>query len=139
MDSRESTSPNDRLVLLTSLSYEAKMKGTAFVFMVFISGLLLAGLPARLASNSEGPGPLKIQSLQNRISPAHRLLLADRTDTKDSITYGTDPDMERAMEEQAREEKEKEDKAWNMLQHMQLYKDNGKPSRPAQPNNTPPQ
>ncbi|MGO9018465.1 MAG: hypothetical protein ACLQVJ_08960 [Syntrophobacteraceae bacterium] len=40
------------------------------------------------------------------------------------------------MEEQAREEKEKEDKAWNMLQHMQLYKDNGKPSRPAQPNNT---
>lgn len=55
MDSRESTSPNDRLVLLTSLSYEAKMKGTAFVFMVFISGLLLAGWPARLASNSEGP------------------------------------------------------------------------------------
>ncbi|MGA3113135.1 MAG: hypothetical protein ABSF90_01745 [Syntrophobacteraceae bacterium] len=82
---------------------------------------------------------MKIQSLQNRISPAHRLLLADRTDTKDSITYGTDPDMERAMEEQARAEKEKEDKAWNMLQHMQLYKDNGRPPRPAQPNNTPPQ
>jgi hypothetical protein len=47
--------------------------------------------------------------------------------------------MERAMEEQARAEKEKEDKAWNMLQHMQLYKDNGRPPRPAQPNNTPPQ
>jgi hypothetical protein len=118
---------------------KAKMKGTAFVFMVLISGLLLVGLPARITSNSEGPGPLKIQSLQNRISPAHRLLLADRTDTKDSITYGTDPDMERAMEEQARAEKEKEDKAWNMLQHMQLYKDNGRPPRPAQPNNTPPQ
>jgi hypothetical protein len=116
------------------------MKGTAFFLMTLISGLLLIGWSACIASNCEEPGPLKIQSLQNRTSLPHRLLLADRTDTKDSIIYGTDPDMERAMEEQAREEKEKEDKAWNMLQHMQLYKDDRKPPRASPPNNnTPPQ
>lgn len=113
------------------------MKGTAFFFMILMSGLILIGWSACIASNCEEPGPLKIQSLQNRTSLPHRLLLADRTDTKDSIIYGTDPDMERAMEEQAREEKEKEDKAWNMLQHMQLYNEDRKPPRASRPTTTP--
>ena len=68
-----------------------------------------------------------------------RQLMADRTDTKDSIIYSTDPEMERAMEEQEREEKEKEEKSWKMLQHMHLYKDNGKRPHSAQPDNAPPQ
>jgi hypothetical protein len=116
-----------------------EMKGTAFFFIILISSLLLMDWRANIASDSEESGRLlKIQSPESRISPPHRLLLADRTDTKEHIIYGTDPDMERAMEEQAREEKEKEDKSWNMLQHLYLYKDVGKPARPAQPNNIPP-
>ncbi len=55
---------------------------------------------------------------------------AERTETKDRIIYGTDPEMERAMDDQAREEKEKEAKAWNMLQNMGVYQDNGKHRRP---------
>jgi hypothetical protein len=118
---------------------KAKMKGTAFLFIILISGLLLVDWRARIAPNSDESGRvLKIQSLENRTSPPHRLLLADRTDTKDRIIYGTDPDMERAMEEQAREEKEKEDKAWMMLQHMYLNKDSGKSPRSTQPDNAPP-
>jgi hypothetical protein len=118
---------------------KAEMKGTAFFFIILIWGLLLVDWRASTVFNPEESGRLlKIQSLENRISPPHRLLFADRTDTKDRIIYSTDPDMERAMEEQAREEKEKEDKSWNMLQHLYLYKDVGKPARPAQPNNIPP-
>jgi hypothetical protein len=114
------------------------MKGTAFLFIILISVLILAGWRAPIASSSDGSGTLlKIQSLENRISPPPRQLLADRTDTQDDIIYGTDPDMERAMEEQAKKEQEKEDKAWNMLQHMYLNKDNGKNPKSTQPDNAP--
>ena len=69
-----------------------------------------------------------------------RQSLADRTETKDSITYSTDPEMDRVMEERAREEKEKEAKAWQMLQNMNIYKDMQKrPPRRPQPDNTPSQ
>ena len=93
-----------------------------------------------MASNSDASGTLpKSQTLENRIGPLPRLLLADRTDTKDPIIYGTDPDMERAMEEQAREEKEKEEKAWKMLEHMDIRLDTQKRPSQSQPNNTAPQ
>ena len=109
---------------------EVKMKGAAFLFIILISAVLLAGWGASMASSSEGSGtPLKIQSLGNRISPSPRQLLADRTDTKNDIIYSTDPGMDRAMEEQARKEQEKEEKAWIMLQHMNLNKDSGKNPR----------
>jgi hypothetical protein len=45
--------------------------------------------------------------------------------------------MERAMDDQIREEKEKEDKAWKMLQNMNVYKDTGKPPRSAPQDNVP--
>jgi hypothetical protein len=119
---------------------KAKMKGTPFLHIVLISGLLLAGWRVCMASNSDASGTLlKIQTHGNRIDRPTRLLLADRTDTKEDIIYSTDPDMERAMEEQARKEKEKEDKSWKMLQHMYLYKDVEKHPRPAQPDKIPPQ
>lgn len=114
------------------------MKGTAFLFIILISALLLAGWRAPIASNSDESGTLlKIQSLGNRIGPPPRQLLADRTDTKDDIIYSTDPGMERAMEEQARKEQEKEEKSWNMLQHMYLNKDIGKSPKSTQPDNAP--
>ena len=98
-------------------------------------------MAAPIASSSEESAtPSKTESLQNRISPPPRLLLADRIDTKDRIIYGTDPEMERTMEEQAREEKEKERQAWNMLQHMNLNNNNnnGKSHKYTQPGSTQP-
>jgi ADP-heptose:LPS heptosyltransferase len=109
------------------------MKGSAFVFIILVSALLLAGWPAPIAFNSDESGTLlKIKSLQNRIDPPPRQLLADRTDTKDEIIYGTDPEMERAMAKQAKEEKEKEEKAWIMLQNMNLRINSGKNPRSTQ-------
>ena len=54
------------------------------------------------------------------------LLLADRTEKEDRIILGTDPEMERAMDDQIKQEQEKEDKAWKMLENMNIYKDNQK-------------
>ncbi|MGA2936872.1 MAG: hypothetical protein ABSF52_07215 [Syntrophobacteraceae bacterium] len=114
------------------------MKGTAFLFIILISALLFAEWRAPIASSSEGSGTLlRIQSLENRIGPPPRQLLADRTDTQDDIIYSTDPRMDRAMEEQARKEQEKEDKAWNMLQNMYLNKDIRKSPKSTQPDNAP--
>jgi hypothetical protein len=115
------------------------MKGTTFLIVLLVCGLVLAFGRAGTASNSDAAGSLsKTQTLENRTSQP-RQLMADRTETKDRIIYGTDPEMERAMEEQQREEKEKEEKAWNMLQHMNIYKDNGRKPHSAQPGDTPPQ
>ncbi len=114
---------------------EVKMKGTAFVFIILVSALLLAGWLTPMASNSDESGTLlKTKSLQNRIGPSPGRLLADRTDTKDAIIYGTDPGMERAMEEQARKEQEKEEKAWIMLQHMNLNNNNNNNGNRPRPN-----
>ena len=113
------------------------MKGTAFVFIIPVLALLLVGWLAPIASSSkESATPSKTESLQNRISPPHQLLLADRIDTEDHISYGTDPGMERTMAERAREEKEQ--KAWIMLQHMNLNNDNGRSHKYTQPGSTKP-
>ena len=116
------------------------MKGTTFLIVLLISGLFVLALwRAGTAFNSDEAGPLsKTQSLENRMSP-DRQFLVDRADTKDNIIYGTDPEMERAMEEQERHEKEKEEKAWKMLQNMNLYNGIGKSPHSTQPNNAPPQ
>ncbi len=116
------------------------MKRTASLFIILVSALLLAGWRAPIASNCDRCGTLwKIQGLQNRTCPPCRLHLVDRVDTQDSITYGTDPDAERAMQDQAREEKEKEDKAWMMLQHMYIDQNTGKRRQPAKQDNPPSQ
>ncbi len=113
---------------------EAKMKGTAFVFIIIVLALLLSGWPAPIASSSEESAtPSNSKSLQNLISPPSRILLADRTDTEDSISYGTDPRADRVAAERAREEKEKEQQAWIMLQHMYLNNDNGRNHKSNQP------
>ncbi|MGO8944370.1 MAG: hypothetical protein ACLQJ7_11940 [Syntrophobacteraceae bacterium] len=117
------------------------MKETAFFFLILVSVLLLVGWLAPIAcSSEESATPSKTESLQNRISPPSRLLLADRIDTEDHISYGTDPGMERTMAERAREEKEKERQAWIMLQHMNLNNNNnnGKSHKHTQPGSTQP-
>jgi hypothetical protein len=115
------------------------MKGTTFLIVLLVSGLVLAFGRAATALDSDAAGSLsKTQTLENPASPP-RQLMAERTDTKDRIIYSTDPEMERAMVEQEREEKEKEEKSWQMLQHMNIYKDNGKRPHSAQPDNAPPQ
>jgi len=116
------------------------MKKNAVLCIILIPGFLLAGWRVSMASTSDGTGTaLQKQTCENRIDPPLRQILADRTDTKDSVIYSTDPEMERAMEEQAREEKEKEEKAWKMLQNMNIYKDERKRSPRTQPDNTPAQ
>ncbi len=115
------------------------MKRTTFLVVLLISGLVLAFGWAGTAFNSDAAGSLpETQTMENRTSQP-RQLMADRTETKDRIIYGTDPEMERAMEQQEREEKEKEEKAWNMLQHMNIYQDSGKKSHSGQPGNAQPQ
>ncbi len=114
------------------------MKGTAFLFIIFASGLLVAG--ACMASNPDTAGTsFKTQSRQERLRPDSRLLIAERTDMEDRITYGTDPEMERAMAEQERHEKEKEEKAWQMLQNMNIYKSSKKSQGSNQTDKTPQQ
>lgn len=116
------------------------MKGTTFIFVILISGLLvLAGGPAGIASNPDEAGALSKTGTPGNQIGTPRLLMADRTDTKDSIILGTDPDMERAMDEQARQEKEKEKEAWKMLQNMGFYQNIGKRPRPPQQPDTAPQ
>ncbi|MGC8491693.1 MAG: hypothetical protein ACP5SH_08140 [Syntrophobacteraceae bacterium] len=50
-----------------------------------------------------------------------RVLLADRIETKDSVTYTTDPGLDRAMQKEDEEEKQKEIESWKMLQNLHLY------------------
>jgi hypothetical protein len=47
--------------------------------------------------------------------------------------------MERAMEEQARKERDKEEKAWKMLQNMNIYQNIGKNPHSTQPDKAPSQ
>ncbi len=101
------------------------MNKTALAFVIIPLGVVvLAGVFGGINSNSDSSGAiLEIQTCGNRCGIAPFLLLADRTDTKDRIIYGTDSDMERAMEDQEKMEREKEENAWRMLQNMNLYDD----------------
>jgi hypothetical protein len=116
---------------------KAKMKGTAFLFVVLASSLLIVGPQMSIASNSDTAGILfKSPNRQNRLSTTSLLLIADRVDTQDRVIYTTDPEMERAMQEQERLEKEKEEKAWQMLQNMNIYTGGKKPRGSTQSDST---
>ena len=62
---------------------------------------------------------------------AQRLQFADRTETEEQVTYGSGPQNEHAMDERIREEKEKEDKAWKMLQNEERRRRPPKNAHPA--------
>jgi hypothetical protein len=62
------------------------------------------------------------------------LILADRAEKEDRVTYGTDPDPAFSQQEQEKEEQEKEDRAWRMLEHMNLYQANGKKGQTSESN-----
>ncbi len=82
--------------------------------------LLIALLVGLIGLNPTAfSAPRKVEILQN--PETGRTLLADRIETKDSITYTTDPGLDRAMKKEERQEEEKENNSWKMLQNMPLY------------------
>ncbi len=80
--------------------------GILLLTALAIAGLTVAGVYSGLYTGSQKIG---------------RSLLADRIETKDSVTYTTDPGLDRAMQKEDEEEKQKEIESWNMLQNMRLY------------------
>jgi hypothetical protein len=78
-----------------------------------------------------GLSPTKINILDS--GKAGRNLLADRIETRDSITYTTDPKMEQHRKKDEREEKEKENNSWKMLQNMYWTGHGGRPPSSSQP------
>ncbi len=109
---------------------KTKMEKTVFPFFIICLGLIiLMGALRGIDSASEETGTVdEVQTGRARICASQCQLLADRTETKDRIIYGTDHDMERAMEDQERIEKEKEENAWRMLQNMNIYKESRRKS-----------
>jgi hypothetical protein len=114
------------------------MKRTAFLSPVLL-GLLLGLGPGFVVCSPVCPGaPFEVPVPVDRTASAPRLLLSDRVETGERIIYGTDPEMERAMDEQIQEEKEKEEKAWKMLQQMNVSKEEKKRRRHDPPEKTQP-
>ncbi|MGC9195959.1 MAG: hypothetical protein ACP5IL_10960 [Syntrophobacteraceae bacterium] len=83
------------------------MKVSAFFLLVSVAVLAVYGLWGRMVWNK--PACLS------------GIVLADRVETNDSITYSTDPRMEEKMRRENEEEKEKEYNSWKMLQNMPFY------------------
>ncbi|MDR3556721.1 MAG: hypothetical protein P4L55_18365 [Syntrophobacteraceae bacterium] len=114
------------------------IKWSVFVLTVLLAGLAIEGFQACAGSYPPArPPESKSQSTHSR--KAVPTLLADRTETRDSITYTTDPNLERAMKKEDREEQEKENKSWKMLQNMPYYAPAHKRHPYAQPGTTVPQ
>lgn len=80
--------------------------GVLLLTALAIAGLSVTGVYTVLHTGSQKTG---------------RVLLADRIETKDSVTYTTDPGLDRAMQKEDEEEKQKEIESWKMLQNMRLY------------------
>ncbi|MEN6439358.1 MAG: hypothetical protein ABFD97_12350 [Syntrophobacter sp.] len=77
---------------------------------------ILIGSP--VLSRSSDTAGIQMTEVQR---PRCRLLLADKIETRDQIEYTTDPEATRAFEDARRHEMEKEDRAWKMLDDMQIY------------------
>ncbi len=84
------------------------MKASAFFVLVSVVLLALYGLLGPMGSH-------------NCLCLSRGVLLADRVETKDSITYSTDPRLDEKMRRENEEEKEKEYNSWKMLENMPLY------------------
>lgn len=112
------------------------IKWSIFVLTVLLAGLAIDSRACAGSSPAARPAESKIQSTHNR--KALPTLLADRTETHDSVTYTTDPNLERAMKKEDREEQEKENKSWEMLQNMPYYAPAHKRHPSAQPSATVP-
>ena len=110
---------------------------------VFLPALLIACLTVvgwRVSGVSDPGAPrLHLKTQLQGSGKSGRTLLADRTETDDSVTYTTDPKAERQTKKEEREEKGKERNSWKMLQHMYLYGPAGKRPPPAQQGATPSQ
>ena len=104
----------------------------------FVFGVALLALPFAMESRTDflKPPVLLPESVLIAGSGANsgNLILADRAEKKDRVLYGTDSDPAYSQEEQQREEKEKEDRSWQMLERMNLYQGYGKKERPPRSN-----
>jgi hypothetical protein len=100
----------------------------------FVFGMALLALPLAMESRTDflKPPVLLPESTLITGSGANsgNMILADRSEKKDRVLYGTDSDPAFSQEEQEREEKEKEDRSWRMLERMNLYQGYGKKERP---------
>jgi len=100
----------------------------------FLFGMALLALPFAMESRTDvfKPPVLLPESTVITCSgtSSGNMILADRTEKKDRVLYGTDSDPAYSQEEQEREEKEKEDRSWRMLERMNLYQGYGKKERP---------
>ena len=81
------------------------------------------------ALSQQNISPLAEQHLHTLSNGSPRgLLLAERVETRDQIIYKTDSGAGKTFQELEREEKEKEDRSWQMLENIEIY-----PSRPVKP------
>lgn len=106
-----------------------------YIFLLLTTTLIVSN--TGLAGKAAAPNTISLSGLPSgALHPP--LLLADRIEEKDRIIYGTDPEMDRLADEEAREEQEKQAQSWKMLQQMNLYQSSGSQPPPPQPAPNPP-
>ncbi len=84
---------------------------------------LLAGITGATgceASNQWGDLPTLTSSRSKAASAVPKQQFAERLDQKDRIIYQTDPELERESEDRKMEEKQKEERAWRMLENTYI-------------------
>ena len=105
-----------------------------YIFLLLTTALIVSN--TGLAGKAAAPNTISLSgSPYGALRPP--LLLADRIEEKDRIIYGTDPEMDRLADEEAREEQEKQAQSWKMLQQMNLYQSPGSQPPPLPAPNPP--
>ncbi|MFZ2448136.1 MAG: hypothetical protein WAW37_17400 [Syntrophobacteraceae bacterium] len=94
--------------------------------------LVPAGPPEANASALTVPSPSREHFFRAECDalPSGVLLLAKMVEKEDQIIYRTDFGELRHPDQAQRDEKEKEDRAWQMLDRMEIYQYRGRPPRP---------
>ena len=109
------------------------MKGSVFLPVVLLACLAVYG--GRVCTVLRPGASLPSSTTESR---GAGILIADRIETGDSVTYTTDPKMERESRKEDREEKEKEKNSWKMLQNMYLPAPRAKQPSPSSGQSTTP-
>lgn len=85
--------------------------------------VLLAGITGATgceASNQWGGLPRLTSSRSKAATAVPKQQFAERLDQKERIIYQTDPELERESEDRKLEEKQKEERAWRMLENTYI-------------------
>lgn len=95
------------------------MKKPAFAsLLALLVGIM--GAAGCEASNQRGGFPVLTSSGSKAASAVPKQQLAERRDQKERIIYQTDPESERETEDRKMEEKQKEERAWRMLENTYI-------------------